>query len=311
MSIVDLPHGAADSGIGRLRHDLLNSLNVLSGATTVLVGTQLTEQQRSCVQACQAAIDRLVELIKRLDAYEDEPDLHGRAQLADLCSIAAARVDKPFDRTTLLDAIRGVTAAPTPRILLVDDAPDIGVLVRAYLKGTAATIDMVADGERAVAQASSQQYDVVLMDVDLPGLDGATAAHAIRAADLARGARPTPVVALSAVGSNWPAGRGETVDEGIVQGPEIAPLAPAFLERRRSDVIALGGLLDRAEYSHIRTLGHKMKGTGKSYGFRAISRIGADLEAAAEAQDSTAIRRLIDELDGFLARVNTIAKPQE
>jgi CheY-like chemotaxis protein/HPt (histidine-containing phosphotransfer) domain-containing protein len=311
MTMADLPHGVGDSGVSRLRHDLLNSLNVLTGATTVLMGTQLTEQQRSCVQACQAAVDRLIDIIKRLEAYQVETGFDGRAQLADLCSIAAARVDKPFDRSMLLDAIGRVTSSATPRVLLVDDAPDIGVLVRAYLKETAATVDVVGDGERAVAQASSQPYDVVLMDVDLPGLDGATAAHAIRAADLARGARPTPVVALSAVGSEWLASRPDPSDDlAVAPDPEIASLAPAFLERRRSDVVALSGLLERGEYSGIQTLGHKMKGTGRSYGFSTVSRIGSDLESAAETQDANAIRRLIDELDGYLARVKTTATQQ-
>ena len=168
------------AGIRGFRHDLLNPLNVLFGMTTVLLDSELTAIQRSGVQACRNAAERLLEIAHNLERYQQQPEtgIDGPAQLADLCSIAAARVDKPFDRDTLLRVIQQLAPVAAPRILLVDDAPDIAVLVKAYLKDTRCVVDVVADGERAVAQATSQAYDLVLMDIDLPGLDGATAAHA-------------------------------------------------------------------------------------------------------------------------------------
>jgi CheY-like chemotaxis protein len=312
MSIVD-PETVTikEAGIRRLRHDLLNPLNVLFGMSKLLLDSELTNTQRTCAQACRNAAERLLDLAQNLERYQQQPvsAIDGPAQLADLCSIAAARVDKPFDREALLGVIRRLAPVPSPRILLVDDAPDIAVLVRAYLEGTDCALDVVGDGERAVAQATSQPYDLVLMDIDLPGLDGATAAHAIRAADLARGAKPTPVVALSAVASRMAAATSyEDDDIVLLEDPDTAPLVPAFLENRREDVVAMRSLLEQGAYGGIESIGHKMKGTGRSYGFEAISRIGSDIESAAHQQDAATVERLLANLEQYLSRVKIVLR---
>jgi CheY-like chemotaxis protein len=267
------------------------------------------------VTACRNSAQNLVELAHHLETYQQIPtqsSTAGPTQLADLCSIAAARVDKPFDREALLNVITQLAPVPAPRILLVDDAPDIALLVRAYLKDTRCTVDVVAEGERAVAQASSQPYDLVLMDVDLPGLDGATAAHAIRAADLARGARPTPVVAMSAVASRLQQQSPEPDEYRVVlDDPDTAPLVPDFLRNRRDDVEAIRSLLEAADFGRVQSLGHRMKGTGKSYGFATISRIGASIEQAAHQNDAAAIEQLVNDLAAYLDRVKVESPPDE
>lgn len=305
MPLADEPRHIGEAGLRRLRHDLLNGLNVFVGTTTILLDTELTAAQRTCVQLCRSTADRLVTLANNLESYQSDGHVDGPAQLADLCSIAAARIDKPFDRDTLRDTIRRLAPVPAPRVLLVDDAPDIATLVHTFLKGTGCLIDVVPDGERAVAQATSQPYDVVLMDVDLPGIDGATAAHAIRAADLARGTKPTPVVALSAFGAELTPVRQRTdaPERPLTDDPEIASLVPSFLESRASDVTAMRTLLTAGDFGRIQALGHRMKGSGRSYGFDEISRIGADLELAAHNDNTGAVRRLIEELDTYLAQV--------
>jgi signal transduction histidine kinase len=180
----------------QLRHDLLNPLNVMEGATTALLQSGLTDAQRAWVQVLRSAITRLNGVIDR--AGSAPPAFDGHARLADLCSIAVARLGKPFDRPALVSAIQSARRTTSSlRILLVDDSPELALLVRTYLSGTGWDVEVVENGERAVAQATTAHYDLVLMDIDLPGLDGAAAAHAIRAADLARGASPTPIVAMT------------------------------------------------------------------------------------------------------------------
>jgi CheY-like chemotaxis protein/HPt (histidine-containing phosphotransfer) domain-containing protein len=274
--------------------------------TTLLLDTELNDTQRKAVQACRSAAQKLLDIAHRLDTYQQMQgaSIDGVNQLADLCSIAEGRVDKPFDREELLAVIKKLAPVAAPRILLVDDAPDIALLVRAYLKDTRCTVDVVADGERAVAQASSQPYDLVLMDIGLPGLDGATAAHAIRAADLARGAKPTPVVAMSAVASRLEKPpTPSNPDVVVLEDPDTAPLVPGFLQNRREDVDAIRTLIDAADFGRVQALGHKMKGTGKSYGFAEISRIGAAIELAAHQNDAIALERLVNDLSDYLDRV--------
>jgi CheY-like chemotaxis protein len=303
---VDPLPGIGEAGVRKLRHDLLNPLNVLFGMTTMLLDSELNDTQAKAVLACRNAAQKLLDIAHNLDSYQQAQasTTAGPSQLADLCSIAAARLDKPFDRDALLNVIKTLAPVPAPRILLVDDAPDIAVLVRAYVKDTQCTVDVVADGERAIAQASIEPYDLVLMDIDLPGLDGATAAHAIRTADLARGARPTPVVAMSAVASSLQhAAAQSTEDVVLLEDPDTAPLVPGFLQNRRDDVDAMRRFIEAGDFGRVQALGHRMKGTGKSYGFPEISRIGAGIELAAHQNDAVTLERLVNELAAYLERV--------
>ena len=305
----DLP---AASGLRQLRHDLLNPLNVLVGATNALLQTDLDDAQRTWIRMLESSLQRLQEITDRIESYRDAAALDGRERFADLCSIAAARVSKPVDRTRLVDTIKRVTGKSRARVLLVDDSAELGLLIRAYLDGTGWDLDIVESGERAVAQATTERYDVVLMDIDLPGLDGATAAHAIRAADLAHGASPTPIIAMTAFDSHAPApdsdehetgGDGNTV---TITDPEIAPLIPEFLDNRRAEVIMFREALAAGEHQRIQSAAHKLKGTGRGYGFPEISRIGGELERAAHEQDVEVMAKLIGELDAYLVDVRVV-----
>ena len=180
------------------RHDLLNAINVLIGATAGLRAGELTNTQRAWLRMLDSATTRLCTLAESIEPDNREHDEEGQARFADLCSIAAARVGKPFDRQRLLEAIASVCGPQPLRILMVDDSQELVRVVRSYLEGTPWTLDDVENGERAVARAADEHYDVVLMDIDLPGLDGTAAAHAIRAAELARGFSPTPIIAMTA-----------------------------------------------------------------------------------------------------------------
>ena len=301
--------GLTREQMAKLRHDLLNPLNVLVGAINALLGTELTAAQRGWVQMMGSTTNRLLEIAKGLEEYHDTPGIEGRARLADLLSIAAARVAKPFSRERLRGEIERIAGRRALRILLVDDSPELVQLVRTFLTGTGWTLDVVENGERAVAQATTEQYDVVLMDIDLPGLDGATAAHAIRAADLARGASPTPIVAMTAfdrASPEPPPAATPAQDRNVVtiEDPEIAPLIPEFMENRRADVTAFRDALRAGDYTRIQSSAHKMKGSGRGYGFSVVSRIGADLEVAAHRQETDKVTALIDELDAYLRNVH-------
>jgi CheY-like chemotaxis protein len=297
-------------GLRQLRHDLLNPLNVLVGAANGLAQSELNSTQRAWLRLLESSTARLQEIIGRIETYGDVTAFDGRERLADLCSIAAARVAKPIDRQRLVETLRAIVGARRARVLVVDDSPELATLVRTYLEGTGWDIDVVDTGERAVAQATTEPYDVLLMDIDLPGLDGATAAHAIRAADLARGASPTPIVAMTAFDSDSGDDRttAPAIDDAAValDDPEIAPLVPEFLEHRRADVAMFREALQAKDFSRLQSAAHKLKGTGRGYGFPAISRMGGELEVAAHQQDVHRIAQLIAELDFYLGRVRIV-----
>jgi len=79
------------------------------------------------------------------------------------------------------------------RILVVEDEKKVASFIQRGLEGEGFQIDLAADGEEGVALAKANSYDLILMDVMLPKLDGLGAIRELRAANIA-----TPVLCLTA-----------------------------------------------------------------------------------------------------------------
>jgi|CXWL01.1.fsa_nt_gi PAS domain S-box-containing protein len=89
--------------------------------------------------------------------------------------------------------------APVPcRILLVEDLEDNRDVITLFLKDTPYQVDMAENGAVALRKFQGGRYDLVLMDMQMPVMDGLTATAAIRAWERAQERRPTPIVALTA-----------------------------------------------------------------------------------------------------------------
>jgi len=97
-------------------------------------------------------------------------------------------------------AIKPTAIADLPplNILLVDDSQDNILLIQSYLKKTQHKIDIAENGEIAVEKFKSGSYDIVLMDMQMPVMDGYTAAKAIRKFESEKRASATPIIALTA-----------------------------------------------------------------------------------------------------------------
>jgi two-component system sensor histidine kinase/response regulator len=83
-------------------------------------------------------------------------------------------------------------------LLLADDSPDNRLLIRAYLKKTGYVLDEVENGRLALERFAHGRYDLVLMDIQMPVLDGYSAVSAIRKWEIENHRTRTPIVALSA-----------------------------------------------------------------------------------------------------------------
>ncbi|MBF0621285.1 MAG: response regulator [Magnetococcales bacterium] len=84
------------------------------------------------------------------------------------------------------------------RILLAEDSEDNALLVQAFLKNTTCQLTMVENGQMAVEYCKNERFDLVLMDMQMPVMDGYTATRAIRNWEKEIGNPPTPIVALTA-----------------------------------------------------------------------------------------------------------------
>lgn len=95
-------------------------------------------------------------------------------------------------------------APPAPsagklRILLVEDSPDNQLLIRSYLKQTPHQLEIADNGAIGVEKFKQGHYDVLLMDMQMPIMDGLTATKAIRRWEREQDLPPTPVIALTAL----------------------------------------------------------------------------------------------------------------
>ena len=260
----------------------------------------------------------------------------------------AAYLVKPVKQAELLEAIQEVRGGATPaaerpvaparripadsqslRILLAEDSQDNLLLIEAYLKASGYAADVARNGLIALEKFKSGTYDVVLMDVQMPIMDGYSATRRIRQWETENGAAPVPILALTAhalpeeVRKSFDAGctshltkpiRKATllaaIEEhtmGLVRViPSLAELVPGFLEGRRRDIDAIAAALERSDYDNVRILGHNMKGSGAGYGFNRITEIGASLEQAAGRRAPQAIRERSAELVRYLDRLHVV-----
>ena len=83
-----------------------------------------------------------------------------------------------------------------PRLLLAEDSEAARVLTAALIERMGCEVDAVAHGEDALAHAQDHAYDLIMLDIEMPVMDGVTAARRIRA--LGGPIAATPIMALSA-----------------------------------------------------------------------------------------------------------------
>lgn len=79
------------------------------------------------------------------------------------------------------------------KVLLVEDAPDNQLLVRRMLQRVGARVDLANDGAEGIEQAIANDYDIVLMDIQMPNVDGYEAVRTLREKRYSR-----PIIALTA-----------------------------------------------------------------------------------------------------------------
>jgi two-component system sensor histidine kinase/response regulator len=121
-----------------------------------------------------------------------------RSDLAQTLTIALDR-SKGIPQVSMHQTNKAGKKSSALRILLVEDSRDNQLLVQTYLKQTPHRIDLAENGRIAVEKFQSGHYDVVLMDIQMPVMDGLAATKSIREWERQEGVSRTPIIALTAL----------------------------------------------------------------------------------------------------------------
>ncbi|HUE20300.1 MAG TPA: PAS domain S-box protein [Bryobacteraceae bacterium] len=264
-----------------------------------------------------------------------------RAELLRLLSGAMQTREAAAVRTSEIADRKEALPAKPLRVLIAEDSADNRLLIEAYLRGSPHRFQFVGDGKAAVDCFAAESFDLILMDMQMPIMDGLTATRRIRAIELERGAAAIPIIGLSAnarqedvelsanAGCNQHLSKPiskhkllttlaeygpmipavDPLEAGLPQSirievpPGLAEIVPGYLAARRKELPEMMALLAASGFERLAVLAHNIKGTGGSYGFPELTRMGAVLEQSAKHMDAEALSVQLTELNGYLGLV--------
>ncbi|ADL50732.1 response regulator [Clostridium cellulovorans] len=96
------------------------------------------------------------------------------------------------------NSIETATIPQSKNILLVDDSEDNRFLMKAFLKKTTLVVDTAENGEEAFEKFKNNNYDLILMDIQMPIMDGYTSTRLIRNYEIENNLPKTTISALTA-----------------------------------------------------------------------------------------------------------------
>ncbi len=219
------------------------------------------------------------------------------------------------------------------RILIAEDSEDNRFVLQAYLKDTPHFVTFVENGKLAFEIFQSQPFDLILMDMHMPVMDGLAATRAIRETELKLGREPVPILALTAnaraedTQSSSDAGCDSHLSKPIskskllstiskyiretqtsvapdpvaIELPEgLEEAARVYIHSRQKEVPQLVQLAEARDFEQLRTLAHNMKGIGASFGFPELTRFGEVIELSAKQHDTSALSEQLLELSRYV-----------
>ncbi len=108
------------------------------------------------------------------------------------------RVETPIDTTGTMAIPADAEAPVSLRILAAEDHLQNQLVLQALLESIGAQLTIVESGKEAVDAWDAGNYDIILMDVQMPVMDGVEATREIRMREQSQNRKPTPIIALTA-----------------------------------------------------------------------------------------------------------------
>ena len=226
------------------------------------------------------------------------------------------KFDEPIDVTAFQATCDNRGQA---RVLVADDDPSMHKLVQVFLKDLSIELTSVHNGNEAVESAISGHHDLILMDMEMPELDGLGATRELRKRGYVQ-----PIVAMTALHGekartacmeagctsyvNKPVQREvltrlvhgvvyEPLESSFASDPEMAEMIDHFVDGLPATIKELQGAFDAEDTKALELSIRHLKGQGASFGFDVITETATELETAVQAgAELAAIRESVNEL---------------
>ncbi len=166
------------------------------------------------------------------------------------------RVRLPACAAPAAEAAEGRPEPVRPaHLLLVEDVPINQDLARAVLEADGHSVDVAGDGAAAIEAVRARPYDLVLMDVQMPGMDGITATKVIRAMPGPVGTVPIVAMTANVLPAQLETFRAAGMDGHVGKPFKRAELAAAIAQHRADGaVVSVPVLVDIDAFAAARTL---------------------------------------------------------
>jgi len=86
----------------------------------------------------------------------------------------------------------------------------------------------------------------------------------------------------------------------------LEPIMDRYLELRMEELVAMENAIPARDAETVRMLGHRLKGTGTSYGFERLTELGASMEIAGKEENMPKARELAGEIRAYLENIDVI-----
>jgi signal transduction histidine kinase/DNA-binding response OmpR family regulator len=215
------------------------------------------------------------------------------------------------------------------KVLLAEDNPDNQRLISMYIRNTGASVEVVGNGKEAVEQAIANNFDLVMMDMQMPEMGGAEAVQWLRQVG-----NQTPIAMLTAnamkeekdrcisLGANEfltkpidkqafylvleryleRAGQ-QPVKSNADYDAEMAQLVDEFIASLPTRAASLQTAAEQQNWNQLRSHIHQLKGMGGGFGFRKISELSEQIETDLKVMAVDKVTSCVGELLAYIDRV--------
>jgi signal transduction histidine kinase/DNA-binding response OmpR family regulator len=214
------------------------------------------------------------------------------------------------------------------RVLIAEDTPELQIIERRLIEPYGVDIDVAGDGKQVLDMVLQRGYDLILMDMQMPEMDGIEATYALRALQV-----ETPIVALTAnvmqhhreqfeeAGCNGflskPIDRialrevlYQYLSESDVALPVEDPgfeiddnLLNLFKERSTELHHEMISAHEKGEWQQVRRVLHNIKGSGTTFGFPELTTLSGSILKLIDSGNFDIASKNLTDLDRALAKV--------